>query len=69
MTWLLLVIAAVAGLLLWRVLTADKAALPRRGDLLPEFSLPDQNGRQRASSEFRGRWLVLYFYLRDDTPG
>ena len=32
-------------------------------------SLPDQNGKLRAADEFRGKWLVLYFYPRDDTPG
>lgn len=34
----------------------------------PSFSLPDQHGRMRALADFRGRWLVLYFYPRDDTP-
>lgn len=34
-----------------------------------DFSLPDQNNRRRSLSEFRGKWVVLYFYPRDDTPG
>ncbi len=40
-----------------------------RGDRIPEFSLPDQNGRMLSSSDYRGRWLVLYFYPRDNTSG
>lgn len=35
----------------------------------PEFSLSDETGTQRRLSEFRGRWVVLYFYPKDDTPG
>jgi peroxiredoxin Q/BCP len=39
------------------------------GGPAPEFSLPDQNGKMRSLSDFRGKWLVLYFYVKDDTPG
>ena len=35
----------------------------------PEFSLPDQNGKLRTLKEFAGRWIVLYFYPKDNTPG
>ncbi len=66
---LLIVLALCAALLLWRACTADKAVLPRVGDLLPDFNLLDQNGSERSAAGFRGRWLVLYFYPRDDTPG
>jgi peroxiredoxin Q/BCP len=33
------------------------------------FSLPDQSGRQRTLDDFKGKWLVLYFYPKDETPG
>ena len=39
------------------------------GKPAPSFSLPDQDGRTRKLSEFKGSWVVLYFYPRDDTPG
>lgn len=39
------------------------------GDLAPDFSLPDQNGRTRTLAEFHGKTLVLYFYPKDMTPG
>jgi peroxiredoxin Q/BCP len=39
------------------------------GQLAPEFSLPDQNGTVHSLSDYRGRWVVLYFYPKDDTPG
>jgi peroxiredoxin Q/BCP len=35
----------------------------------PHFSLPDQTGATRSLSDFSGRWLVVYFYPKDDTPG
>lgn len=35
----------------------------------PEFSLRDQNTVQRSLADYRGRWVVLYFYPKDDTPG
>lgn len=35
----------------------------------PDFSLPDQNGQIRTLAEFKGQWLLVYFYPRDDTPG
>ncbi len=34
-----------------------------------DFTLPDENGKNHTLHEFRGRWLVLYFYPKDDTPG
>ena len=34
-----------------------------------EFSLPDQEGRVHNLSDYKGKWVVLYFYPKDDTPG
>ncbi len=39
------------------------------GDLAPDFELPDQDGEPVRLSSQRGRYLVLYFYPRDNTPG
>lgn len=35
----------------------------------PYFELPDQTGQIRDLSSFLGKWVVLYFYPKDDTPG
>jgi peroxiredoxin Q/BCP len=35
----------------------------------PTFALPDQNGKTHSLKDYRGRWLVLYFYPKDLTPG
>lgn len=39
------------------------------GDKAPEFTSLDQNGEKIALKDFKGRWVVLYFYPRADTPG
>src|ERR1700692_1201136 len=38
-------------------------------DKAPEFTLTDQNGELVSLKDFRGKWVVLYFYPRADTPG
>lgn len=39
------------------------------GDRAPDFSLPDQYGKLRTLSEFRGERVLLFFYPKDSTPG
>jgi peroxiredoxin Q/BCP len=43
--------------------------MPAVGDLAPEVELPDETGTIHRLSDQRGRWTVLYFYPKDDTPG
>jgi len=35
----------------------------------PAFTLVDQDNNKRKLSDFAGKWVVLYFYPKDDTPG
>lgn len=35
----------------------------------PDFSLPDQEGKIHKLSDYKGQWVILYFYPKDDTPG
>jgi thioredoxin-dependent peroxiredoxin len=39
------------------------------GQKLPSFSLPNQDGKIRTNADYSGKWLVLYVYPKDDTPG
>ena len=39
------------------------------GAAAPSFKLPDQTGTMHSLEDYRGKWLVLYFYPKDDTPG
>lgn len=34
-----------------------------------DFTLPDQDGNNQTLADYRGKWVVLYFYPKDDTPG
>ena len=42
---------------------------PLTGRTAPGFCLPDADRKEICSESFRGRWVVLYFYPRDNTPG
>jgi peroxiredoxin Q/BCP len=39
------------------------------GSAFPSFSLPNQDGKVKTLADFAGKWLVLYVYPKDDTPG
>lgn len=45
------------------------AAVPQVGQMAPEFRVIDQNGQIQTLDMYRGKWLVLYFYPKDGTPG
>ncbi|MCX7617558.1 thioredoxin-dependent thiol peroxidase [Tepidiforma sp.] len=44
-------------------------SMPDVGAAAPAFSLPDQDGNTVSLADFAGKWVVLYFYPKDDTPG
>lgn len=58
----------VIGLLLLRQ-AGNAAEIPKAGQAAPPFVLPDQNAEPHSLADYRGRWVVLYFYPKDDTPG
>jgi peroxiredoxin Q/BCP len=39
------------------------------GERAPDFTLSDQKGTQHTLSAYRGNWVLIYFYPKDDTPG
>jgi peroxiredoxin Q/BCP len=43
--------------------------MPRAGSVAPDFHLPSQEGALIRLSQFRGKWVVLYFYPKDQTRG
>jgi peroxiredoxin Q/BCP len=48
---------------------AASGSVPQAGQPAPDFSLPSQDGTQIGLKDFRGKWVVLYFYPKDNTPG
>lgn len=45
------------------------ADMPAVGSKAPDFTLSSQEGKQVSLKDFRGQWVVLYFYPKDMTPG
>jgi peroxiredoxin Q/BCP len=40
-----------------------------QGSIAPDFTLPDQSEISHSLSDFRGQWVIVYFYPKDLTPG
>lgn len=64
---LLLMLSAGAAYLAFR--RGGRGAPPALGGPAPAFELRDAEGRAHRLADYAGRWLVLYFYPRDETPG
>jgi peroxiredoxin Q/BCP len=43
--------------------------MPKVSSPAPDFTLSDQEGKPHTLSGYRGKWVLLYFYPKDDTPG
>lgn len=67
MKWLI-TIGVVAIAIIW-LLRTQRTKTFKLGQPAPDFSLPDQHGVIHSLADFKGKWLVLYFYPKDDTPG
>ncbi|HCI52065.1 MAG TPA: peroxiredoxin [Gallionella sp.] len=65
--------AVLAALIIFASLFVARAAragnLPEIGKPAPDFKLDDQHGKPHSLQSYRGKWVVLYFYPKDDTPG
>jgi peroxiredoxin Q/BCP len=64
---LLVLVVIVAILLVPRMLS--RSGTPAVGAEAPDFSLPSQDGSQVSLRGYLGKWVVLYFYPKDQTPG
>lgn len=65
---LIAVIVLLAGIVVVRAsYTGEKA--PASGTLAPDFTLHAQDGKPVSLHEYRGKWVVLYFYPKDFTSG
>lgn len=43
--------------------------MPTAGLSAPNFALADQDGKDHSLKDYAGKWVLLYFYPKDDTPG
>ena len=56
-------------LLLWSAIRELRWHSPQSGEAAPDFELRDQDGELHSIEDYRGQWVALYFYPKDDTPG
>lgn len=68
MEWLIFSALAIAFACAYGYFSQDRSVL-QSGQAAPDFDLPDQYGNRHRLSDYRGQWLALYFYPKDDTPG
>jgi len=63
------VVVVVAGVLAIRSFATDDNVVPQVGQAAPTFTLPSQEGTPVSLESYKGKWVVLYFYPKDMTPG
>jgi len=66
---LLVLVVAVIAILVPRLFSGAGAAAPGAGSAAPGFTLPSQESASVSLKDYRGSWVVLYFYPKDQTPG
>lgn len=62
-----IIVAAISACLAATALFA--AEVPQAGQQAPTFKLPSQDGTEYSLKDFKGKWVVLYFYPKDMTQG
>lgn len=68
MEWLTITLSVITlGGMFWFFSRQKRSLKP--GQPAPDFKLTDQHGKTHALADFQGKWLALYFYPKDDTPG
>jgi len=63
----LLVAVVILAVVVFRL--TSRSATPAAGLNAPDFTLPSQDGSTVSLKDYRGKWVVLYFYPKDQTPG
>lgn len=66
---LLVALVVIVSLILVPRLISGHASPPGAGAAAPDFKLPSQEGTLLSLKDYRGKWVVLYFYPKDQTPG
>jgi len=63
------ILATVMSAFLFALGSPAAPAAVTAGEMAPQFRLQDQTGAWRSLADYRGKWVVLYFYPKDNTPG
>jgi peroxiredoxin Q/BCP len=64
-------VLVVAGYIAVRMVGPDRSnsPMPQVGQMAPAFTLPNEENHPVSLNDFRGKWVVLYFYPKDMTSG
>ena len=68
-TRILIVLFGLGVISLAPALTTAFSSMPEVGQPAPDFTLKNQDGKQVSLKDYRGKWVVLYFYPKDFTGG
>lgn len=66
---LLVIAALVVTFIVSRMISGSRAAAVTVGTIAPDFTLTSQDKSSVSLKDYRGSWVVLYFYPKDQTPG
>jgi peroxiredoxin Q/BCP len=66
---IVLLLLVVIGMVLLVPRLLSHGTLPEVGSAAPDFTLPTQEGSAASLKDYRGKWVVLYFYPKDQTAG
>ena len=66
---IVLLLAVVLALVVLVPRVLSRSATPSAGSNAPDFTLSSQEGSSVSLNDYRGKWVVLYFYPKDQTPG
>jgi peroxiredoxin Q/BCP len=66
---LLLIVVVIVAIVILRLFSGGRSAAIVPGGAAPDFTLPSQEGALVSLKDYRGSWVVLYFYPKDQTPG
>jgi len=53
----------------WSLTMASVTPSVKSGDKAPDFTTTDDSDSRVSLVDFKGKWVVLFFYPKDDTPG
>jgi len=67
--YFIIALAIVLAFSATALFVTTSSPLPQSGTLAPAFTLPNQEGKDVSLAQFRGKWVVLYFYPKDFTRG
>jgi peroxiredoxin Q/BCP len=66
---IVLLLSVVLALIVLVPRLLSRSTPPTAGSSAPDFTLPSQDGSPVSLKDYHGKWVVLYFYPRDQTPG